>query len=228
MAKETPGFAGFPKETLSFLCVLRANNSKEWFDAHRNDYDQFFVDPAKAFVEAMGPRLRKIAPNIAAEPRINGSIFRINRDTRFSKDKRPYKDHLTLTFWDGDKKTSSSCFFFRISPDNTFIGCGFHQGSSDQLKAFRAAVGDEIAGKSLARLAKKLRGQGYELAGQHYKRFPKGFSEDGPAAEFLLHNSLYIVHEDSPTIACSKAILETCLKHWKAISPLHKWLVENL
>lgn len=110
-------FRGFPKDTLVFLRGTRAHNDKAWFDAHRVDYDEHYVTPAKAFVSAAGPRIAKLAPDIEAEPLINGSIFRINRDTRFSKDKRPYKDHLDFAFWEGERKFGMSSFFVRVSPD---------------------------------------------------------------------------------------------------------------
>ena len=77
----------FSKETVRFLAGLRRNNKKEWFEAHRDDYDHHFIEPAKAFVAALAPRLARIDPAIHAEPRVNGSILRINRDVRFSKDK---------------------------------------------------------------------------------------------------------------------------------------------
>ena len=226
MAKKT-AFPGFPNETLKFLRGIRKNNSKKWFDAHRSDYDDYFVAPAKQFVEAVGASITKIGPRIVAEPRINGSIFRINRDIRFSKDKRPYKDHLDFAFWEGDKKGSSSSLFFRISPDGIYIGAGFHS-CPKTLKPFRAAAADPIAGKSLANVAKKIRKAGYKLEGEHYKRIPRGFTDDGPAAEFLLHDSLYVVTEDKAEEACSDKLLDVCLKNWKASMPLHNWLIDNV
>ncbi|NND02169.1 MAG: DUF2461 family protein, partial [Acidimicrobiia bacterium] len=84
-------FAGFPAETQRFLRELSSNNTKQWFDAHRNDYDDYWVTPAKAFVAAAGDALQGLAP-VEAQPKVNGSIFRVNRDIRFSADKRPYKD----------------------------------------------------------------------------------------------------------------------------------------
>ena len=74
--------------------------------------------PALAFVAAIGPRLQKISPSVAFEPKINGSLFRINRDVRFAKDKRPYKNHIDMWFWHGDKRGwASPGFFFRLAPD---------------------------------------------------------------------------------------------------------------
>jgi uncharacterized protein (TIGR02453 family) len=108
-------FAGFGKETVRFLDGLRSHNKKVWFDAHREDYEQAFLAPAQAFVAALGPRLRKLVPEVHVEPRVNGSIMRINRDVRFSKDKTPYKDHLDLWFWTGERKGwDGSGFFFRL------------------------------------------------------------------------------------------------------------------
>ncbi len=222
------GFSRFPEGTLKFLRGIRKNNTKAWFDAHRADYDEFYVAAGKAFVEGAGSRLSKLVPGIVAAAKINGSIFRINRDVRFSNDKRPYKDHLDFAFWEGEKKASSSSFFFRVSPDGVFVGTGFHQGCPEHQKALRAAVADDRTGKALATVTQKLRKAGYELEGKHYKRFPRGFPDDGPAAEFLLHNALYVVSEDKPKVACSPGLLDMCVKHWKAAVPLHRWLIKNV
>jgi uncharacterized protein (DUF2461 family) len=92
-------FGGFPPETIRFLRQLRANNRKDWFDAHRTDYEAFWVAPAKAFVVAAGQLLVELAPGIRAEPRVLGSIFRINRDTRFARD--PVRTRITSTSGSG-------------------------------------------------------------------------------------------------------------------------------
>jgi len=227
MAK-VDGFVHFPKETLKFLRALRKDNTKSWFDKHRSDYDDFFVAPAKEFVEEVEQRLKRIAPKIVAEPRINGSIFRINRDIRFSKDKRPYKDHLDFGFWEGDRKSSGSSMFLRVSPDAVYVGAGFHQGCPTQLKAFRATLADEDCGRTLASAVKKVRKTGVEVQGQHYKRVPKGLPVGGPAEEFYLHNAMYVVHEHKPSLSHDKSLLDTCLDHWLDALPLHRWLVDNL
>lgn len=111
-------FEGFPPETFVFLKGLAKNNTKAWFDEHRDDHEQFHLAPAKAFVEAIGPGLKKISKAINAEPQVNGSIFRINRDVRFSKDKRPYKTTLDLWFWEGEKRGwEAPGFYLRLKPD---------------------------------------------------------------------------------------------------------------
>ena len=91
-------FTGFGPATFTFLKDLGRNNNKEWFQAHRSAYEDDFLEPGLAFIEAIGPLIAKFSPDVRAEPRIGGSMMRINRDIRFSKDKRPYKDHLDMAF----------------------------------------------------------------------------------------------------------------------------------
>ena len=121
-------FSAFPDETLQFLNGLAHNNTKEWFEANRALYEAGYVAPARAFVEALGPRLKQISPAVKYEPKINGSIARINRDVRFSRDKSPYKTHLDLWFWHGEKRGwDRPGFFMRITPNRLFLGSGMHQ-----------------------------------------------------------------------------------------------------
>src|SRR3954451_5320768 len=121
------GFSAFPAETRKFLGGIEENNGKEWFEAHRDVYEIGYVEPARRFVEDMGRRLKALSPGVRYEPKINGSIGRINRGVRFSRDKRPYKDHLDIWFWHGDKKGwDQPGFYLRISPATTFLGCGMH------------------------------------------------------------------------------------------------------
>ena len=86
----TSAFSGFTKETVDFFTQLKRNNKKIWFDEHKPDYDTYVMTPSREFVFALGDRLEKLSPGIHADPRVNKSIFRIYRDTRFNKDKTPY------------------------------------------------------------------------------------------------------------------------------------------
>ena len=97
-------FKGFPRELVRFFNGLRKNNTKEWFQDHKQDYEDHVKQPSMEFVMAMGEKLKTVAPKIHAIPKVNQSLFRLNRDTRFSKDKRPYKANLGIWFWEGDRK----------------------------------------------------------------------------------------------------------------------------
>jgi uncharacterized protein (TIGR02453 family) len=133
-------FAGFPPETIGFLRQLRANNRKDWFDAHRSKYEAFWLAPAKAFVVAAGQQLAELAPGIRAEARVLGSILRINRDTRFARGAGPYKDHLDFWFWEGERRHAVSGFFARLTPEVFGVGAGCHGLHPEQLTQFRQAV----------------------------------------------------------------------------------------
>jgi len=146
-------FTGSPTTTFAFLRGLREHNEKAWFDAHRTDYQVGYVEPAIAFIEALGPRLRGFAPELNYEARVNGSLFRIQRDTRISKDKTPYKTNLDLWFWAGETRgwEAPGCFF-RLAPDALILGAGLHKFSPAQAARFREAVVDPVTGPELQRM----------------------------------------------------------------------------
>jgi uncharacterized protein (TIGR02453 family) len=222
-------FGGFPEETIRFLRQLRVNNRKDWFDAHRDDYEAFWVAPAKAFVVAAGQELAQLAPGIRAEPRVLGSIFRINRDTRFARGAGPYKDHIDFWFWEGERRHAVSGFFARLTPEFLGVGAGCHGLDPERLTRFRQAVAEPASGAELAGIAQGLEAAGYQLGGASLKRPPAGFAAGGPAGRFLLHKAMF-VHQDEPADERiqTDAVLATCLRHWSALAPLHRWLTDNV
>jgi len=219
-------FKGFPKETLEFLAALRTNNDKKWFDAHRADYESYFVEPAKDFVAALAPRLKTIDRKIHAEPRINGSILRIQRDVRFARDKSPYKDHLDLWFWTGEEKGwDSSGFFLRLTPDMLVLGAGMHAFGGAKLARYRRAVLDAKKGAALAKAVARARKDGYEVGEERYINTPKGTPHDHPRASLLKHGALYAGWQGGhPKELHRSAFVPFVTRHYKAIAPIHAWL----
>lgn len=224
-----PALGGFPPETISFLRELRDHNRKDWFDAHRAEYEAYWVTPAKAFVVAAGQELAELAPGIRAEPRVLGSILRINRDTRFSRDPSPYKHHLDFWFWEGERRRAVSGFFARLTPEVLGVGAGCHGLDPERLARFRQAVADPSSGTELAGVAQRLEAAGYQLAGATLKRPPADFATGGPAGRFLPHKALF-VHHDEPTDerVHTAAVLAICMGHWRTLAPLHRWLTDNV
>ena len=218
------GFTGFPPETFAFLKGLAKNNSKEWFEKHREDYEQFHLAPAKAFVETVAPGLKKISKTINAEPRVNGSIFRINRDVRFSKDKRPYKTTLDLWFWEGEKRGwEAPGFYLRMMPDGFMAGAGLHGFSPEQLKIYRAAVMDDKSGAALAKMVQGL--DGLKLGEPTRKKVPRGFDADHSRAPFLLCDALYATHEAPLTKVVHKPeFVDVVLDIFRRAQPISLWL----
>ncbi len=226
-----PRFPGFPKELPRFLAALAKHNEKAWFDAHRDDYEALYVEPAKALVVALAPGLAKLAPGVRAEPRIGGSIMRIHRDTRFSKDKTPYKTALHLLFTHGEGRlTESPGFFLRIAPEGLGLGAGQFHFDKDRLAAYRKAAADPKIGRSLRAAIEKVRKAGpYELPEPHYKRVPRGFDADGPNADLLRQAGLSLFAETKhPAALFRKDCTKFFLDRFRELRPIPDWIAKQL
>lgn len=220
-------FEGFPKAGVKFFNDLARNNNKPWFEAHRGDYENNVLAPAQQFVIAMGKRLQKLSPKVNADPRVNRSLFRLNRDTRFSKDKTPYKTHMGVMFWEGSRpRMECSCYYFHLEPPKILIGAGIYMFSPELLETYRAACVQSKHGPALAKIVKQLTKQGYHVGEKFYKKVPRGFDPGHPNAELLLHNGLHAALEIKiPAAFYGAKLLDFCFAHYKKMSPLHKWLV---
>ena len=218
-------FSGFPEETITFLSDLAKNNKKAWFDAHRNDYERYLAWPARAFTEAIGERLVDIAPGIIAEPRINGSIFRIYRDARFSKNKTPYKKHLGIFCWEGEgPKMECPGFYFHLEPPNLMLGGGIRIFSKPLLEEFRRSVVHPKHGIKLAGAVAKV-SKGLDIGGRHYKRIPRDYDPEHPFAQFLLFNGLTASIETKiPDVLHTPEIVDYCFDMFRKMLPMHEWL----
>jgi len=218
-------FDGFDRGLVQYLTELRANNERGWFNAHRDEYETLLLEPARDFVEAAGEELRAFVPDVGADPRVNGSIFRIARDTRFSKDKRPYKDHLDLWFWVGDRKRGPG-FWFRLTPEELLLGGGMHRFEPAQLERYRTSVVDDDRGGALRDEVERLQGEGYEIGGQRYKRMPRGFEAPDDRASLLLHEGIFSWVEFSPLpdAVFTEDFPRFCAKRYRPLAPLVDWL----
>ncbi|HEX5369461.1 MAG TPA: DUF2461 domain-containing protein [Dehalococcoidia bacterium] len=224
-------FDGFAVETFRFLEQLTLHNDKSWFEAHRGDYQAFYLQPALAFIEALGPRLAELPGDIEYEARVNGSLFRINRDIRFSADKTPYKNHIDMWFWQGERKGwDSPGYFMRLLPDEIILGAGMHRLDKAGLVAFRNAVIAEKSGAALEQALARVTDAGpYAIGGEARKRVPKGYDAFHPRARLLLLEGLSATLETPlPTEATSAEFVEYCLDHFRNLSPINQWLSETL
>ena len=220
------GFDGFPREFFSYFENLKKNNSKEWFESNRNDYEKFVLHPSREFVIEMGQKLRRITPEINAIPKINQSLFKINRDVRFSKDKSPYKTYMGIWLWDGHRKRMESPgFYLHVENKALLIGVGIKMFPKPLLDRYRRAVVDKKLGAELKKAVKKVADIGYLIDGKHYKNVPRGYEADQPNAEFLLYNGLTArIEESVPDAFFSAAIIDYAYGHYRNMLPLHRWL----
>ena len=225
-------FSGFPKTGLKFLSDLSENNSKSWFEENKATYQDELLKPAISFIEAIGSELQKTNSEISYDTRTNGSgsLMRIYRDTRFSKDKTPYKTNISGMWWQGaGKKTEHPAFGFQLEAKSMKLMAGMFAFSKEQLELYRNAVLDDKSGKKLTNILTAL-GDDYTLNEPHYKRVPRGFDAEHPRAYLLQFNGLYAFPKKDlkPTLVKSPDLVSTVLEHFEALTPLQQWLVKEL
>ncbi len=220
-------FTGFSLETIRFYYELKLNNDRPWFEENKSRFQSAAIEPAQRFVEAIGERLASLAPGVVADPRINKSIFRIYRDIRYSKDKRPYKTHLSMIFWEGPlKKMENPGFYLQINPESLFIGAGLHIFSKTVLETFRESVADDKTGPELETILADLHSNStYRIGGEQYKRIPRGFPADHPRADLLRYKGIYAyVETPHPREMFTAEFPDYCFRHYAELAPLHQWM----
>jgi uncharacterized protein (TIGR02453 family) len=176
----------FRPALFTFLRDLEKNNDRDWFHANQDRYEEAVREPALRFISDFGPHLRGISPHFQAIPKkVGGSLFRIHRDVRFSKDKSPYKTHVGIQFrHERARHAHTPGFYFHLSTGDCFVGAGLWHPEAGDLRRVRERLGADPAGWRSAIGGKRFR-EGWELAGESLKRPPKGFEAEHPLAEDL-------------------------------------------
>jgi uncharacterized protein (TIGR02453 family) len=227
MAAKTE-FRGFPRECVTFYTELAKNNNREWFSAHKEAFERHVMDTARDFVYEMGNLLKEISPGIVADPRLDRSIFRHYRDTRFSKDKSPYKTHLGIFFWEGNRaKMDCPGYYFHLEPPVVLLGVGNHCFSKPVLEHYRDSVVDEKQGPALVQAVNTVKAQGdYEIGEKHFKKTPRGYDPTHANAEYLLYKGLTAAFSSAiPEALYSRDILDYCFEKFRDMRPIHVWLL---
>lgn len=185
-------FKGFSKKTLPFLESIRKNNNKEWFEAHRSEYEDYILNPSRLFVEEMGDHLMALEPTINYEPKINKSLFRIFRDTRrMGANKLPLKHRIGFIFWQGgNKRLQSSSFYMHFSPDELFAAVGVRWFEKPMLDAYREYIKDQDKRDELKDILDDITSKGYKIIDKGYKRYPRGFDKSMSNSELSLYKGM--------------------------------------
>jgi len=169
-------FAGWPKPALQFFNGLKRDNSKTYFEAHRQVYEEQVRQPMEALLAELE---KDLGPDIEVK------IFRLNRDLRFSPDKRPYKEHLGAYL----SSPRAGGVYLQVSNDGVYVAVGSHEMASDQLARFRDAVAGK-EGEKLARIVAALVKDGYQVTEPSFKRVPAGYPADHPRGDLLRSKGL--------------------------------------
>ena len=213
-----PPFTGFAPDALAFFRELTANNTRDWFLANKARYETQVRDPLASLVTDLSARLAKTKTPLRGDAK--RSLFRINRDVRFSKDKSPYKTHAGATLTRDGEKLSQGLIYIHIDPLGSFAAAGFHEPEPAQLSRMRGAIVADPAGWKKVEAA--LARHGLELTREAVlSRAPKGF-EQAPAAvaEALKLKGWIVERKLSPAEIATPKLLDMLIELAADAAPL--------
>ncbi len=220
-------FDGFGPATLEFLNRLAQNNNREWFHAHKPQFEAAVVTPALDFIEAMATPLGKISPHFLCIPkRVGGSLFRIYRDTRFAHDKRPYKTNIGIHFrHDAEFDVHAPGYYLHIGIDECFVGCGIWQPPRPSLNQIRQAIVDQPKAWTAVRRALK-RANYFEFYGEPLKRHPPDIAApfDHPWRDDLKFRDFIVVRQFDEGVLYDRHVLDFVTGTFRAATPLMQFL----
>lgn len=220
-------FDGFADATGKFFTQLEKNQKREWFQAHKDEFEEGWNRPMKALLTELRETLDGAYPHCDLdEPK----VFRIFRDVRFSKDKSPYKTHVggfIATKVGGKTMELPFALYLHVGKPHSFGAAGHYMMGPPQLTKFRSAVAADATGKELDKILAKLVKKGFTVDSHDaVKRVPKGFDPEHPRAEHLKRKGLTVSFPEMPKGAlASRALVPWIVTHAKAAAPLVEWLV---
>ena len=219
--------AHFGPRLFEFLNDLKAHNERAWFEANRARYETDVKEPLLRFINDVGSQLRKISRHVLADPRpVGGSMFRIYRDVRFSRDKSPYKTHAAAQFRHlAGKDVHAPGFYLHLEPGSVFIGAGVWHPDGESLAMIRRAI-------DLNRPAwKKVRDdwafrRDWSPAGETVSRAPRGYASDHPLVEDLKRKDFICVRSFTQRQACSADFLDRSVRSCRTAAPFMRFLAK--
>ena len=213
----------FGPEFTRFFRRLARHNTREWFHTHRDDFVRHLKEPFEEFAGEMIERIAALDPAMRCEPQ--EAIFRLARDTRFSRDKTPYKTHLGAVIAPDGRKTRAAAFYFQLGADGLGIAGGVYQPDRGQLFAIRQAIRDD--GATLDRLVRdrtfrRLLGS---LQGERNVRLAPEFTAAADRFPLLYHKQFYTwVEHPDPAVVERRDLAEFLMRHYRAGRALQAWL----
>jgi uncharacterized protein (TIGR02453 family) len=220
-------FKVFATEAFEFLRELKQNNDREWFTPRKQTYEELLRLPMIELVRTIHAGMIKFAPQYVGEPA--KCVFRIYRDTRFSKDKTPYKTHVAASFFRGGAtasgaKSSAAGYYVGISPEGIDVGGGMYAPEPDVLLAVRHKIAEDLDGFRKTSEPAKIRKLAGEIQGESTSRPPKGFDPEHPAIEHLKRKQHHFMVRLEPEIALTPKFANEIVKRFEAMTPLVLYL----
>ena len=218
-------YATFVPETLEFLRELKANNDRDWFNANKSRYEHDVLDVALRFIQSMQDPLAGIAPHFTAIPkRMGGSLMRVYRDTRFSKNKPPYKTNIGTQFrHEMAKDVHSQGYYVHIDPDQVFLAAGMWRPAPDALRAIRERISARPAEWRRA-CEDKAFSRHFRPGGESLSRPPRGFSGEHPQIEDIRRKDFIAVKDLSIDDALAPRFQQKVETAFEAAAPYMRFL----
>ena len=214
------------KTTIQFLKDLKKNNSKEWFDLNRSEYEKAKKDFLQ-FLETLIPKIAKFDPEVA-EVKAKDCLFRINRDVRFSKDKSPYKPYFGAVINPKGRKSTYPSYYVHFEPDGLFAGGGAYTLLPEELQKIRQEI-DYNADAFLKIVSNKsFKSIFKEVKGDALVRPPKGFDENSPVISYIKMKQWFAMTDIADTHLKSDEFEKELLVAFKALVPLNTFLQQAI
>lgn len=219
-----PKKAPFTPALFEFLAALRLHNDRDWFERNRERYLRDVRDPMLRFVSDLAPVLRRIAPRLVADPRpVGGSLFRLHRDTRFSRDKTPYKTNVAAHFRHQDwREPHGPAYYLGLEPGEVDVGGGVWRPEPEPLRLIRAAILEKP--DAWRRAAGTPAMKPLEQWGERLTRAPRGFPDDHPLVDLLRRKDFTAGVALGERDACSPRFPDRCAEVYRALAPTMKLL----
>lgn len=217
----------FAAKLFAFLNDLAANNNREWFKAHQADYEQHVREPALEFINDFAKPLEKISPHFVADSRkVGGSLFRIQRDTRFAKDKTPYKENTGVQFRHASAKDAHAPgFYMNLQPGECYMGVGLWRPETKVAYVIRERIDQDQAGWKKAARNKRFT-EMFTLGGDSLSRPPRGYSNDHPLIDDLKRKDFIASTRLTQRQITSDHFMEDFTEYCKRAVPFMKFLCE--
>ena len=219
-------FEGFADRDGRFFRALARNQRREWFEAHRPEYEHGWLAPMKALLAEIRERIDPLFPH---HPLGDPKVFRIHRDVRFSKDKSPYKTHIggyVAIDAAGEGPSAPAALYVHVGAGEVFAAAGHYMMDAGQLARFREAVVEDRRGEELVAMLRKLTRAGFAV-GSHdlLQRVPRGVDAGHPRADLLKRKGLIVTFPEPPReLLVSRTLVDWLVKGTRRAVPLVEWL----
>jgi uncharacterized protein (TIGR02453 family) len=231
MATAADRFTGFSDAAIQFLLELQAEQSRTWFKAHQDDYLRLCRRPLELLVFELQERLADVYPQIV---NVEPHIFRIQRDTRFSKDKAPYKTNLAANMairppGEGEDQHTTPGLYLSFGLDGEYVAIGAWHMEPPVLARYRLQVDDAKAGAQLQKIVSKLERDGWSLGSMEaLKRVPPPYAQDHPRAELLKRKGLAASIQPAEGVSATPELVDWAEARLRDAAPMIHWLDRNL